>query len=444
MQSSKRVSAVALAAILVLSAWIQYTVVTRSTLSVPMVSDAADYFSYAYNLRHHGVYSNALTWAGEPPPGGITPDALRSPGYPLFLLAVPGLDPSDAYLQRVALVQAGLGVGSVLLVFLVGGAFLRPGWSHLAALVTAVNPHLATISTNLLSEGLFLFTLLAATLASLRAVRAPRHRAFVVAGLSWGLCSLVRPTTLFVVPLAALAAFALPGLRAQRHGALLALLAFLLVQLPWLVRNQGSHIDHSQGSLMVATLHHGAYPGFLYQGRPETLGWPFRFDPASEAAERDLPGALADIAGKFRAAPATYLRWYLVGKPGTFLSWGYVQGHDIFVFDTPRSPYLDDPRFVALRAVMLALHWPLMLLGVVAAALAFWRPRWLRLGDAAIPAARVVAAVVLYAIAFHMVAAPFPRYGVPFRPLLYLLAMALASAPFGRRPPTLASEVVSG
>ena len=116
--------------ILALAALVQFTVVARSQSEMPMVSDAADYFSYAYNLKHFGVYSNALTWAGEPPPGGVLPDALRSPGYPLFLLAIPGLDASDAYLHRVELVQAALGVLSVWLVFLIGAHFLSPGWSY--------------------------------------------------------------------------------------------------------------------------------------------------------------------------------------------------------------------------------------------------------------------------------------------------------------------------
>jgi hypothetical protein len=35
----------------------------------------------------------------------------------------------------------------------------------------------------------------------------------------------------------------------------------------------------------------------------------------------------------------------------------------------------------------------------------------------------MVGIVVAYAIGFHVVVAPFPRYGMPFHPLLYLLAM---------------------
>jgi hypothetical protein len=46
----------------------------------------------------------------------------------------------------------------------------------------------------------------------------------------------------------------------------------------------------------------------------------------------------------------------------------------------------------------------------------------------------MVAIVVAYAVGFHIVVAPFPRYGVPFRPLLYLLAMLPLLALVSRAP----------
>jgi 4-amino-4-deoxy-L-arabinose transferase-like glycosyltransferase len=425
--------ALALAAILALSAYLQYTVVTRSQVSMPMASDASEYFSYAYNLRHFGVYSDDLTWAGEEPPGGMHPDSLRTPGYPLFLLAIPGLDTGADWLARVRYVQAALAVGSVWLLYLLARRFLRPGWSHLAALLTAISPHLANFSSYLLSEGLFVFLLLASVLASVAALRAGGRWRFAIAGLAWGACSLVRPTVLLLPPLLLLASWLSPRLRDWRAPALLLVAVFVAVQAPWFVRNRLAPLDPEQGNLLVWSMHHGSYPDFMYEGRPETLGWPFRADPASAEAERSLGNVLRDIAGKFRARPLAQLRWYLIGKPGALLSWGHVQGHDIYVYEPVRSPYVEQPAFAALRLVSLLLHWPLMLAGVAAAVVAWWRPQWLRLEGEARMAVRVVAAVVLYAIAFHLVVAPYPRYGMPFRPLLYALALAWPAALFYRR-----------
>ena len=43
-------------------------------------------------------------------------------------------------------------------------------------------------------------------------------------------------------------------------------------------------------------------------------------------------------------------------------------------------------------------------------------------------AARIVAGVFGYALVFHMIGAPFPRYGIPFRPLLYPMAILTGMA----------------
>ena len=56
---------------------------------------------------------------------------------------------------------------------------------------------------------------------------------------------------------------------------------FLAVQSPWLLRNRLTHMDPAQGNLLAWSIHHGSYPDFMYEGRPETLGWPFRYDPSS-------------------------------------------------------------------------------------------------------------------------------------------------------------------
>ncbi|MCY7389570.1 MAG: glycosyltransferase family 39 protein [Burkholderiales bacterium] len=428
LQHKTTASRLLLLLILAVSAFIQYNVVTRSEFELPMDSDAAQYFSYAYNFKYSGIYSHMLTWAWEAPPTKLAPDSLRSPGYPMFLLAIPGLDTSQAYLRRVSLVQAAMAVVSVWLAFLIAARFLQPGWSHLAAAMTAINPHLANMSTYLLSETLFLFTMLVAIHLSISAYRSQRWATFFVVGLVWGCCSLVRPTVAFLPALFLFASLIIPKLKIWRIAAVLVFAGFVVIQLPWQVRNQITEMDPAQGSLMVYTIHHGSYPDFMYDNRPETRGWPFQYDPEGEAAERDLPSALADVYKKFRTEPLTYFKWYLLGKPVTFLSWGYIQGFDIYVYDTPRSPYKEDSLFIAVRALSLYMHWPLMLFGVGASLIVWWRPKWLGLNENGLVAAKAVSAIVLYAIGFHMIAAPYPRYSVPFRPLLYMLVLALVSA----------------
>jgi 4-amino-4-deoxy-L-arabinose transferase-like glycosyltransferase len=417
-----RRDALLLTFVLLVAAWIQLTVVNRTVVEGPVRADAADYFSYAFNLREFGIYSAAKTWrSGERPPAPEA-DKLRSPGYPLFLAAVGRPALTDAYLHRVVLWQAAFGVLSVWLAYLIAAHFLPPGGALAVAVVSAVNPHLSTISTYLLTESLFTLLLLASVLLSLRAWRAGGIARWLFAGVAWGLCCLVRPTLQFFPLLLVVAAFVVPALRSQRRGIAACVLAFLLVLAPWGLRNAG--VPAAPGtSLMANSIAHGSYPSFMYADRPESFGFPYRFDPTYPVYSQSLGGVMRDIGRRASEQPLRYLAWYAGGKPGWFLSWGNVQAVDVLIYPVLHSPYYEDVRFVWLRMLSMLAHWPLMLLGIAGAVIAVVRPAWLRLDPLAQAAAVLVAAVVLYAVALHVVAAPFPRYSIPFRPLLYALAL---------------------
>lgn len=409
--------------VLAIAAFVQLTTVSRTTVISPLHADAADYFSYAWNLRDYGTYSSARTWPPMTHPESIAPDKLRSPGYPLFLLAVGKPSPDRAFLLRVEFVQAGLGILTVLLVYLLGARFLERGPALAAAALTAISPHLAVMSTYILTESLFTLLLVASLYALVAAVQSGRRSLFVATGLLWGVCSLVRPTAQFFPVLLLAYALAMPSLRRFAGSALLAFACFVAVLAPWLIRNQSPALAHPTVSLMVNTLAHGSYPDFKYQGRPETYGYPYRFDPGIKSITKDLPSVLGYIEGRFRAEPRRYLSWYLYGKPRTFLSWENVEGFDVLLYPVSRTPMYQDRSIIALRMLSYYLHWPLMLLalGTSIALLVRRVRRALPLKEAI--AACIGAGLFLYGIAFHMVAASFPRYAIPFRPLAYALAM---------------------
>lgn len=162
----------------------------------------------------------------------------------------------------------------------------------------------------------------------------------------------------------------------------------------------------------------------MYKNNPGTYGDPYRLDPQSDQIGRSLPSVMTHIAQNFKNNPLVYTRWYLIGKPGFFLSWTNIDGAgDIFIYNVASSPYLDDRRFDLIRRLAYVLHWPLMLLGLIGACLPWWRSQRWGLSGEPLFAARLVSLVVAYAIGFHMIGAPFPRYGIPFRPLLYPLAL---------------------
>lgn len=411
-----------LALVLALSALLQATVVSRTKVDRPLRVDALDYFSYAVNLRDHGVYSLDRGWneghADETP----RPDAQRPPGYPWMLRL---LDPqvSRQWLRRVGYVQSVLGVLSVWLVFLLGRRFLPEPMALLAAALTALCPSLVVLGTYVLSEGLFTFCLLAALLASAVALdRAGEWKPALAAGLLWGLASLVRSTTVFLPILFLLASVAVPALHPYRRAAAACLLGFALAMSPWLLRNATLPPPASGSSLLVKALAHGSYPDFRFEGRPESEGFPYRFDPEAAERQQDLPSALLYIARDFRDHPGPMLRWYLLSKPVVFLSWTGSQSWGLFLYPVLASPYLQPGLFQLSAILMQALHWPLVLMALVATAALLARRHLPAIASRNRGVATLLAFVFAYAIAFHMVVAPFPRYNLPFRPLVFLLA----------------------
>jgi hypothetical protein len=409
--------------VLALSALTQATVVSRTRVNVPLRVDALDYFSYAVNLRAHRVYSLDRAWLEHPDRADRPkPDSVRPPGYPLLLAAL-GPTVSWDWLRNLGYLQSVLAVLTVAMAFLLGRRFLDPGWALFAALLTAFCPSLVVMSTYVLSETLFAFLLLGALLATVAAIRRPETTwPSLLAGLAWGATALVRPTSQFLPVLFLLLALLLPRLAPLRRAAALCLLGFALAMAPWILRNQTLPADAGGNSLMVKALAHGSYPDFKFEDQDNSLGYPYRSDPEGNARSRDLKSVLGFIAADFRAHPARMTYWYLVGKPIAFLSWADPQSRDIFIYPVNRSPYFELRWLKLSWKAMSALHAPLAVLAVATTLLVLARPKLPSGAPDTRAAAVLVAIVFAYAIAFHMLVAPFPRYNVPFRPLMFLLA----------------------
>jgi hypothetical protein len=129
------------------------------------------------------------------------------------------------------------------------------------------------------------------------------------------------------------------------------------------------------------------------------------------------------IARDFRDHPGRMLRWYLLSKPVAFLSWTGSQSWGLFLYPVLASPYLQPGLFQLSAILMQALHWPLVLMALAASAALLAGARLLGIQTPNRGVATLLAFVLAYAIAFHMVVAPFPRYNLPFRPIVFLLGV---------------------
>lgn len=434
-----RAHTLAVALLLALSAFLQFTVVSRTSHDGVIHGDATKYVFYAYNLKHHHTFSRLQSFGPGIPPTQVPPDKLTLPGYPLFLALFLGDGPPDkAFVRRATFAQAALGVVSTLLAFMVSLRLLPLGWAFGVGALTALLPHLATVSTHLMTESLFTCLLLAAVLAILTALRPDAGiRHYILAGIMLGLACLVRPQ-LQLLPLLAIAVVLLVRNLRPHFGKVLIVTASLAAVLgPWYVRNTGIDRPKGEPDLLVTTLYHGSFPNFMYDDDPHTFGYPYRSDPDQARITRDLPSVLGHIGHAFASEPARYARWYLLGKPGYFLSWGMVAGvGDIFIYRVSNSPYLEQPLFAAVRYVSYVLHWPLMLLALAAAFLVLWQPRLLATESSQQRATIVMAVLLFYVIVMHMIGTPLPRYNIPFRPMEFALALVAVRALWMRLRPT--------
>lgn len=411
----------ALLCLVLVTLFLRVETVRLTEVISPLRADARDYITYAANLVEHGVYSRDTRGISE----GITPqaDGVRAAGYPVFMapfLAILGL---DAGAEAVKYGQALLSAGLVLLVLLASRRCL-PWWGAFAVtLMTALSPHLVNMNVYWLTESLFAFLLMASLLAMARCIEQPgRLLTAATAGLVFGLCFFTRPTVaLLLVPWLALL-FLYQGRAAIAGGAVL-LAGVVLVPLLWMLTYAPPAVEGGS-SLLRWSIHHGMYPGFMFEGNPDSYGFPYRYDPRSPEIAASWPALLEELTRRFGAEPGRHLGWFLWGKPQALLSWDIVQGMgDAFVYPVSRTPYFELGFFAATHRISAWLHGPAMLLAVLGSLLVWWlswRQGW---KQQCLLVPQLASLLLLYFIAIHVVVAPFPRYGIPLRPACYLLAV---------------------
>lgn len=391
----------------------------------PIIADARDYFAYAFNLRHHGVYSRSVETFTNPS-ARPEPDALRSPGYPAFLSLFMGKPVDQSTLKHIKWAQALLSTLAILGTFFLARLFLPTIGALGAALLTALSPHLVNVNLYLLTESLFAFLAVVGAWALGRALQSHRraYLLWAVCGLLLAAGSLVRPSLQYFIVVAVLLAVASLGTRRGLKASVVAGAIFAVAMGAWSARNYAVIGELSDDTLKISAIHHGLYPGFRYQDDPKTYGYPYRYDPRSPEISRSVSAALTEVRRRFAEEPLRHLGWYLFGKPVALWSWNIVQGAgDAFVYPVEQSPYQDNPLFRSSHALMRWAHWPLVVLGALGS-LAVWVPAvGRRLPPDQRVTAKAVSAILLYFTLIHMIVQPFPRYSIPLRPLLYCAAI---------------------
>jgi 4-amino-4-deoxy-L-arabinose transferase-like glycosyltransferase len=230
--------------------------------------------------------------------GGDDARVFRTPGYPLLLaglFAVAGEQPPVLWARALGAVLGTLAVGGVY--WLTRLLFDQPA-ALLGTGLTAVYPGAVAMSVFVLSEALFCPLILGQFIAWILAWRANRKVTglawAVVAGITAGAATLVRPSWLLFTPLAVAVALTMFGeRRRQLRLSAIMLAAMIIAMSPWWVRNR---IVVSR--FVPTTLQVGAS---LYDGlNPRATGasnmWWDKDDPAVPQDEHSRDRQLRDEA----------------------------------------------------------------------------------------------------------------------------------------------------
>ena len=393
--------------------------VSETEVIAPLRSDAGEYFCYAYNMKYNNVYSRHCF---DVDADKIRPDAIRTPGYPLFLLSFIDGPPTLDFLDKVLLSQVLVSMLTLLASFYLFRIMLGNFyWAIGAALLTAFSPHLIAMNSYVLTETLFSFLIIVFLLCMILALKKQHVAWLFLPGLILGLACLVRPVVQYF-PLFLLILFlAKAGWKRGTQQFLFLLLGFLLAFGPWVARNIVTLDKFSDDRLTINFLHHGMYPDFTYEGVPHSYGFPYRFDPDSSEISKSTGSVLREILRRFKEEPGRHLKWFIIDKPNAFWSWSIVQGQgDVFVYPVASTPYDTKSEFIVTRIIMIFLH-PLVILMAAGGCMIVWlSPKRgspeLRYDQTAV---QLCALLLIYFTAVHMIGAPFPRYSVPLRPILF-------------------------
>ena len=409
--------------ILLLGSYMRNESIYGTTVIFPIRADAREHLTYAYNLRYKGTYSKDNS-AILHPDRSVKPDAYRNPGYPLFISMFVEDKPSNKNVLDITFAQMILSSITLVIAFYVFQGFLSKSWALAAAFLTAISPHLITANSYILTETLFCFILvLTAAIARLFAEKPSIFRA---AGI--GICLaggfLVRPSLLYF-PIVILVFFCIHFGRKRGFFYFFGLLAgFVVVVSPWFIRNLVTLKTISDPSLKIAFLHHGLYPDFTYNDDENTFGYPYQHDPRSEEIMRNTGTVLNEIVSRFQNRPVEHILWFVFKKPIALWSWNMVQGYqEVFIYEVSSTPYQDNKLFRLTHRLARLLHWPIVGLAFMGLWITWFTGRLYGDSVPKMLLARYVSVLLIYFTLLHMAGAPFPRYTVPLRPLLYAMAM---------------------
>lgn len=218
--------------------------------------DAIQFIATAYNITHHGVFSEKASEHGAP-----QPDAMRPPVYPLFLAGIMSVVPDfqtddfswffdgkqlpkgPPHLKIIKYAHVFLLMLACLLAHYLTREITNNVWcAHAAFILTAVHPFLYRYVNRYYSELFTAFLVALFTALFYLCLKHRRRGLFALAGVTLGLLTLTKAQWYYIaIPCTAYFVFVgLLQFQSRRRlllGALIFSLCFSATILPWKMRN---------------------------------------------------------------------------------------------------------------------------------------------------------------------------------------------------------------
>jgi hypothetical protein len=281
------------------------------------------------------------------------------------------------------------------------------------------------------TETAFTLLLLVWLLALCRLADAAGTARAIGAGLLGGALVLVRTSALGLVAVAAAwLALRAAGPRRRRAAALVAALA-AAPAIAWEVRFR---VEAARGtpapSYLAIPLAEGIYPGLVYAD--SRRGYAMLADPEFPRFSTSIGRTLATLWDRTRADPWPYVRWNLLERWPVLWEFGMIQSPPIHIYPVAHGLYRpaainpgatgDEPLANVYWMFRALWYWcvvPAALLGIAVVLTRRADP------PTAASRARELCYVLLGAhVLLHSLLIPEPRFLVPMRPLLFVLALA--------------------
>lgn len=347
------------------------------------------------------------------------PNAYGTPGYPVFMAFFIYLfGDTPLALNAIRAAQSFLSLSMIPLVFFLSIRMgMKSAPSFWAAAAIGLYGPFIWAGASFLTEMVFAFLLLSATLSLLRAYQEDEFRWFFISGLIYGALLMVRPTPALFLPIPFLLMVfwtrqdRYPNLwlslaQVIRQGLVFSL-GLLLVVSPWWIRNYNLYdkfipFSTAGGNTYLAGMHPYMQG---WHDTAKTLPQASEF-PNDEAYDEFIYKKSHEVARtEWQKDPWGYAGWFTLGK----WKWmWYHTWHESFRLDNLQQPLA----FVFF--LQRILHKPLIFLGWLGL---FWAlpRRYLAIASLS----------VIYITAIHSVYLPEPRYAFPYLPFLFITASYL-------------------